>query len=239
MADETICSVDSCGNPILAKKLCSRHYRRVKRYGTVLGSGRERNKRTRDTCLVEGCSISPKAKGYCKRHYQRLTRGSDPHASPKEVAPSGAPLQWLYDHIEHTDDDCLLWPFGSYSSGYGTVRYKGRNRRASRVMCELAHGQPPTEDHHAAHTCGKGHLGCANPLHLEWKTPKANVSDKAIHGTLVYGDRSTSAKLTSAEVRQIRKMIGTLTNAEIASQFGVSAPTISAIKTGRNWNLVR
>jgi hypothetical protein len=61
--------------------------------------------------------------------------------------------------------------------------YLGDTLYAHRLMCQLAHGDPPTPDHIAAHSCGRGHEGCVNPNHLSWKTYSENELDKRVHGT--------------------------------------------------------
>lgn len=89
--------------------------------------------------------------------------------------------QWLKAHVGHAGTECLVWPFGRFSNGYGQVYIQGKNCVASREMCILAHGNPPTPSHEAAHRCGNGHLGCVNPQHLRWATAAENQADKLTH----------------------------------------------------------
>lgn len=53
-----------------------------------------------------------------------------------------------------------------------------------------------------------------------------------------HGENHPSNKLTEEDVNNIRKLLGTKTQKEIAQQFGVCQPTISAIKCGRLWGNV-
>lgn len=85
-------------------------------------------------------------------------------------APAGAPLAFLMEHSEHSGAACLIWPFGRYENGYGAIIYKDRQTIAHRVMCRVAHGEPPVEEFDASHTCQNGHLGCVNPRHLVWES---------------------------------------------------------------------
>lgn len=75
-------------------------------------------------------------------------------------------------------NECLEWPYSGNNWGYGQLTVAGRLVVASRFVCEIAHGDPPTPEYQAAHSCGNGHLGCVNPQHLRWATPKENSADK-------------------------------------------------------------
>lgn len=50
------------------------------------------------------------------------------------------------------------------------------------------------------------------------------------------GEKSGTAKLTAAQVAEIRGLIKSEVNREIAERFGVSRSTISAIANRQNWN---
>jgi len=171
------------------------------------------------------------ARGMCGAHYQRFMTYGDPLAGGVR---HGEPLEWLNANAEHDGADCLLWPFSFYPDGYGQIRYLGAPTKASRVMCIIAHGAP---DHgnEASHSCGKGHLGCVNPKHLRWDTPKGNCADRTDHGTETRGEDQWAAKLTEANVVEIRAYRGPMTQREIAEQYGVSRMTISDVLHCRTW----
>lgn len=137
-------------------------------------------------------------------------------------------LEWLRQHVSVNQDDCLLWPFGKDDKGYGIVSTgNGLVRKAHRVMCALARGEPPTPKHQAAHICGNGHLGCVNPSHLRWKTNSENQYDRAIHGTKnSWGRRG---KLTPEQRAELLSLKGTKTYAELARDFGITASRVSGI----------
>src|SRR5215471_14726746 len=99
------------------------------------------------------------------------------------MPPTKHKLEWIQERVGHAGDDCLQWPFSRSSSGYGILFHEGKVVYAHRTMCELANGKPPTPKHHASHSCGRGHLGCVNPRHLEWKTAAENQQDRRKHGT--------------------------------------------------------
>jgi hypothetical protein len=148
-------------------------------------------------------------------------------------------MAWLNQHAVYAEvEECLEWPFKLFPSGYGAIfdDRTGEKRNASRVMCEVAHGPPPTMLHQAAHTCGKGHLGCVNPNHLSWKTPAQNQADRLEHGTDDRGDKSHRAVLSSRDVQHIRTLLsGGMRQADIADRYGVTREAITAINIGKNW----
>jgi len=141
-------------------------------------------------CKIDGCDKRPYARGFCNRHYQRWLRHGDPLGG-KTVS---APLRYFREVVmTHTGDECLDWPFSRDSKGYAKVRFNSQYRIVSRLACMEAHGEPPTPEHHAAHSCGRGKEGCVNPHHMRWATPKENEADKLIHGRSDYrrGNRSS------------------------------------------------
>lgn len=98
-------------------------------------------------------------------------------------------------------------------------------------VCEAFIGPRP-EGYHAAHIDG-------NPLNnhvsnLAWKTPEENEADKILHGTSLQGERHHHAKLSEAQVLQIRAICGR-TLIDVANQYGVSIPTIWNIQNRKTW----
>lgn len=182
------------------------------------------------TCSI--CAKPVKARGWCAAHLHRWERHGDPLGGG---TATGEPGRFYRDVVlQNKGDDCLLWPY-SRRSGYGQLYKDGRNHVVSRLACEDVYGPPPTPHHEAAHSCGNGSLGCVNPRHLAWKTPVENHADKLVHGTRSRGEKHGAAKLTEADVVQIRSMRGTRSLREIATQFGVSRSAVSLIHLGKNW----
>lgn len=151
-------------------------------------------------------------------------------------ASSGAPENFIRSHVSHVGDECLLWPYGKNDKGYGLAAIDGKQQAASRWMCTLAHGDPPTDKHEAAHSCGNGHLGCINPNHLSWKTHAQNMADRKVHGTEIYGTRNGKTNLTEADVRAIRAAPPRL--APLMAKYGMSKHGISKIRSGKRWVMV-
>lgn len=190
------------------------------------------------TCSIDGCNMPRYCRGWCINHYNRWRSHGDPLAGGTS---RGEPLKWLLDvALRCTGDECLQWPFGKFPNGYGSVKNHGRAVPVHRLVCLLAHGEPPTPLHQAAHSCGQGAtICCVNPRHLRWATVTENQHDKLIHGTLVRGERNVKSRLTEADVREIRKLRGVMTQRAMAKQFRVAPATIAMIHTRRNWGWLR
>lgn len=148
-------------------------------------------------------------------------------------AGEGAGVAWLRHHVNYDADFCLIFPFYRDPNGYGRFGYHGKQLYAHRFMCELANGPPPGKGYEAAHECGNGEGGCANPRHLKWKTKVGNRQDSLRHGTGVRSYGGNVRSLNEDQVNQIRALKGHKTQVEIAAMFGISAPTVRMIFVGK------
>lgn len=101
------------------------------------------------------------------------------------------------------------------------------------LVCEAFHGPRPHK-HDAAHEDG---VRANNiPANLTWKTRAANFADEERHGTLRHGENHHCAKLTEADVINIRRAVTRGTRPHIlAERYGVSSSTIVDIRKRRSW----
>lgn len=131
--------------------------------------------------------------------------------------------------------ECLEWPYTRLESGHGRAWFNGRARKASNVVCELAHGPAPLDKPHAAHICGNA--PCCNPAHLRWSSPHENISvDRNNHGRTARGERAGLAKLTDDSIREIRNRYKEGESQQsIADDFDVCQTTISQIVRRKTW----
>lgn len=176
------------------------------------------------------------AKGLCKKHYARLLRHGDPLAGR---TPDGDPQRFYESSLSYGGAECLLWPFVRDSQGYGRMKIGTKNLIVSRRLCEDVNGPPPTPDHHAAHSCNRGHLGCVTKGHLSWKTPAENEADKIANGTNPRGERCGTSKITEEHAREILALKGVEAQRSIAKRFGVTQGAVAHIHSGRNWGWLR
>lgn len=72
-------------------------------------------------------------------------------------------------------------------------------------------------------------------FNIRYDTKAGNEADKLRHGTLIRGSESHFAKLTEAQVTEIRSMAGQATQTEIARKFGISQSNVSMIVNGVTW----
>lgn len=184
-------------------------------------------------CSIPDCDKPIHGLGYCLAHYGRWRRYGDPLAGR---TPTGEPLRFIERVVlGYPKDDCLPWPYARFADGRAEINIGGRIRRASRVVCERIHGSPPTPEHHAAHSCGKGHEGCVNPRHLSWKTAKENGADKVVHGTSNRGEQSPKSKLNVRQVLEIRALAGTVSHRKIAKLYGITHYHVACIIRREYW----
>jgi hypothetical protein len=149
----------------------------------------------------------------------------------KRIAAKGSSEAFLREHIGFSGTECLLWPFRKRRTGYGLAVVNGVQKPASRWMCTLAHGQPPSPKHEAAHSCGTP--SCVNPHHLRWATPVENQADRFLHGTDNRGSKNGKTHLSDDDIRAIRAAPPDLNS--LVKRFGVSKGCVSKIRSGSRW----
>jgi hypothetical protein len=165
-------------------------------------------------------------------HRARLKRHGDINKTTHSAHGSGA--AFLRSLIGTLNQHCVTWPFAYFSDGYPRIRFEGKSRHATRIMCLLAHGEPPEGKPEAAHNCGNAR--CVNPSHLEWKSSAGNAADKILHGTTGAGENNPRAKLTAPAAAKIRELFASGTGIRVlADLYQVSPQNIRHIVTGKTW----
>jgi hypothetical protein len=92
------CTVEGCSNQVWAKKVCSKHWARLKKHGTTDFVRRPGGiKQPPKFCSVNGCDKKFLAKGYCAAHYRRWTLYGDPGTLIK--GPQNKPSKYKYIHM--------------------------------------------------------------------------------------------------------------------------------------------
>jgi len=131
-------------------------------------------------------------------------------------------------------DICVIWPF-KRQEGYGRLGVGTTTRPAHQIVLELAGLPCPGEGLEVRHLCGV--RPCVNLNHLRWGTRSENQQDRfRRHGDTMRGERNPRAKLSSAEVDEIRGRLASGSRvADEARRYGVSSGTIYFIKSGQTW----
>lgn len=184
-------------------------------------------------CGVSGCERpGPFKKGFCESHYRRFLRYGNPTAG-RPIR--GEPFAYLLAHVGHSGEECLIWPYGRTTGGYGTTTVMGKLEYVHRLMCAMTHGEPSNPNIQARHLCGNGDKGCFNPRHLAWGTRSMNQMDRISHGTSNRGARHPMNILTEKQVLEIYTTEGP--NIQVLSKrYGVHSRTILDILQGRSWS---
>jgi hypothetical protein len=103
------------------------------------------------------------------------------------------------------------------------------------LVCEAFQGARP-EGYYCCHKDDDG-LNNSNE-NLYWGTPTQNYADMRNRGRNTCGSKTPWSKLTEADVVQIRKLAGSMTQREIGEKFGVKQPRVSRILSGEQWRHV-
>lgn len=132
---------------------------------------------------------------------------------------------------------CWLWDGAVKELGYGVIGLGTREQgtaKAHRVAYQLYKGEIPL-GLSILHRCDNP--SCVNPAHLYAGTLKENSRDCVSRGRNFVPDnrqeKSVGAKLTAADVLEIRKRL--MTGVEYAKKYGVSKSAIYEIWRGKNW----
>jgi hypothetical protein len=144
----------------------------------------------------------------------------------------GTAFDWLCRHVNHEGKKCLFWPFSKAYGHPAAVGYCGKVYKPTRLMCLLAHGVPPSDQHRASHTCGRGINGCIHPQHLAWKTETEFRQNLERVGVANYG---RGGKITPTQADEIKAIGDSEARAVIAKRYGISAQRVGQILLGHGF----
>lgn len=132
--------------------------------------------------------------------------------------------------------ECVEWPRGIGSTGYGKLCFQYRDYNAHRVSYMIHRGDIPDSMMvlHDPEICNNRR--CVNPDHLRLGTPAENQHDRRVAGTDIRGERVAGAKLEADDVIEIRKLRKSgVTEMELAERYGVHRTSINLIINRKTW----
>jgi hypothetical protein len=131
---------------------------------------------------------------------------------------------------------CWLWMGAATFTGHSwrpVIVSNGAHKTAHRVSYELHVGPIP----HGMFVCHKCDTPlCVRPDHLYLGTRADNTADMVSRSRQMFGERHCDAKLSDAEIREIRA--ATCTDRELAKHYGVSDTTIARARARKTWRHV-
>ncbi len=194
-------------------------------------------------CADEGCAEKHEAHGLCRLHYRRWIKHGDTQkrkgGRPYQGRTEGQIKVLIRNSVSIDGNGCWIWQKSRTKSGYGHLRWKHVSQ-AHRVAYTAFIG--PIEDGLLVrHRCDV--RACVNPDHLLLGTHGDNMADMVSKGRSARGrawngilpprrdgERCHLAKLTDAQVREIRSSSGR--HVDTAAKYGVAAKTVSRIRRG-------
>jgi predicted XRE-type DNA-binding protein len=130
-------------------------------------------------------------------------------------------------------DGCWTWEAGKTASGYGKYRGDLAHRVSYRLFVA-----PIPPGLFVLHRCDNPE--CTRPGHLFTGTAADNAQDMYDKGRQSRGEGRPRAKLTAANVLEIRGLLERgVSQVQIANRFGVHASTVNHIARGRAWRHAR
>ena len=144
---------------------------------------------------------------------------------PKEIV--------FWQRVKTSCNECWLWTGAKNikTKKYGRFAHGGQKVQSHRFAYEFCYGQIP-DGLQVCHKCDNGR--CVRPDHLFLGTNAENMADKLVKGLQLKGEKVNTAKLSAAQVMEIRSRKGERPR-DLAKEYGVKECTISNILANRIW----
>lgn len=124
------------------------------------------------------------------------------------------------------------WEKGGARNKHRRVKLYGKNHDVHKLIYNTFKGLVP-EGHVVRHLDDDGDNNAVE--NLVTGTPKQNGEDAARNGSMPHGEDHFLSKLTEADIYEILRLQGAMTQAALGLKYGVAANTISLIHRGKIW----
>lgn len=147
----------------------------------------------------------------------------------------------FWDYVDRSGgpDACWPWTRSCVRAGYGQLWIGDRKLASHRVAFKLANGEIP-DGSDVLHSCDNP--PCCNPRHLFEGDAGVNLRDAIAKGrhrppdpVSRPGEAHPMAKLSTADVAEIRRVGGSVSQRALGRRFGVGQTQISRILNGSRW----
>jgi hypothetical protein len=151
---------------------------------------------------------------------------------------------YLASKIAIAPNGCWEWSGGRNKSGYGKIKFGGKDYLTHRVSYAVNRGISVDDvSLMVLHSCDNP--PCINPEHLREGTCSDNILEAyakgraSLNNSFQNGEKNPRSKLLQSQVVVIKSLIkdGKM-NTEIAELFGVHHATVSLIRRGNIWGWV-
>ena len=148
--------------------------------------------------------------------------------------PRGWQTRFRESFTKGAPNDCWEWTGNILNTGYGSLSIANVHYLAHRLAFLIGNGRI-NPDLLVMHSCDN--RKCVNPKHLSQGTDADNVRDAWLKGRTQKGERNGMAKLSEAEVTEIKRKFrsGHSSMSQLAKQYRVWGPCIWRIIRGLRW----
>ena len=192
-------------------------------------------------CCIKECNEPSVALGLCVNHWRLNKKYGSPVAQKYHSGSyRGKTADDRFAMMVRKTDSCWNWIGGVDKDGYGMFRGEVNGQalqRAHRFSWATANKLQIPKYMHICHKCDNPK--CVNPEHLFAGDALTNMQDKIAKGraNTPRGEDVAAAKITEEQAYNI--IVDPRPFAEIASDFGVTAKTVSDIKNRASWAHVK
>ena len=173
------------------------------------------------------------ARNMCQLHINRTYREADLRKPiqilRKKSMTDSELIEWISSQTKlgGPKGTCMIWKRHKKKSGHAEMGYKYKKQLVARIVYQILNAIDLEEGDCVLHRCDQN--DCVNIDHLYLGTYQDNH-----HDTMRDTNKNLKYQLTLEDVEQIRNSNEKII--DLASDYGVSNSTISAIRNNKTWH---